>query len=138
MQGIVIASHGTLAQGMENAAELFFGPVPQLKTVSLTADLRPEDFRTKMEQAVREVDTGDGVIILCDLLGGTPCNTSAYFISPSVRVIAGFNLAALLGIIAERQTSAGINLADITDSARSALADFSEMLESCQPDKTAT
>ena len=129
MQGIVIASHGTLAQGMENAAELFFGPVPQLKTVSLTADLRPEDFRARMEEAVKEVDTGDGVIVLCDLLGGTPCNTAAYFVSPSVRVIAGFNLAALLGIIADRQSGAKVNLADITASARSALADFSEMLE---------
>lgn len=130
MQGIVIASHGTLAQGMENAAELFFGPIPQLKTVSLTAELRPEDFKQQLEQAVREVDTGDGVIVLCDLLGGTPCNTSAYFSSPSVRIIAGFNLAALLGIIADRQSGAEINLAETVASAREALADFSTMLES--------
>lgn len=130
MQGIVIASHGTLAQGMQNAAELFFGPVPQLKSISLTADLRPEDFKTLMEQAVTETDTGDGVIILCDLLGGTPCNTSAYFSSASVRVIAGFNLAALLGIIADRQNGCQINITETVESARDSLADFSSMLES--------
>ena len=59
MKGILLISHGPLAEGMLKTAEIFFGEnIPQMKAVVLNTQDDPEDFRGRLQEAVKEVDTG--------------------------------------------------------------------------------
>lgn len=104
MVGIVLISHGEMANGMLNSAGMFFGEteLQQVATVSLHPADSPEDFDVKLTEAIAGVDTGDGVVILCDLLGGTPCNRAAYKASEKVQVITGMNLSMFMELLGSR------------------------------------
>lgn len=104
MLGIVLISHGEMANGMLNTAGMFFGETElrQVATVSLFPADSPEDFDVKLAEAIENVDSGDGVIILADLLGGTPCNRSAYKLSEKVQVITGMNLPIFVELLGLR------------------------------------
>ena len=108
MKGIVITSHGPMAQGILETSKLFFGEQPQLKACCLNADDNPDDFVEVLKEAIAEVDTGDGVFVFCDMLFGTPCNCMARVVaadleSDKVKVVTGVNLAMILQILATRE-----------------------------------
>ena len=64
MKGILLISHGPLAEGMLKTAEIFSGEnIPQMKAVVLNTQDDPEDFRGRLQEAVKEVDTGEGVLV---------------------------------------------------------------------------
>lgn len=103
MKGVVIVSHGLLAKGMLDSAQLFLGKdLAQIKACCLLADDSPEDFGSKIHEAIQEVDSGDGVLILADLFGGTPFNQSIPLLSDKVDLIAGLNFAMLLEYLSKR------------------------------------
>ncbi len=114
MIGIVIISHGNLAAGFYSSLELFFGDeITQLEYCCLAAEDKPEDFSKELNNAIKKVDDGSGVIILADLFGGTPANRALYEISDSVKVVTGVNLAMLLELITLRislESVADINI----------------------------
>lgn len=112
MLGIVLISHGGMADGMLNSASMFFGEtgLQNVATVSLLPSESPEDFDVKLTEAIGKVNNGDGVIILCDLLMGTPCNRSIYKIQEmgeKLQVITGMNLALLTELL-------GLCMGDVT------------------------
>ena len=97
MKGILLISHGPLAEGMLKTAEIFFGEnIPQMKAVVLNTQEDPEDFRGRLQEAVKEVDTGEGVLVFADLLGGTPCNQSAFVLNEQITVLTGMNLPMVM------------------------------------------
>ena len=102
-----------MANGMLNSAGMFFGEteLQQVATVSLLPADSPEDFDVKLTEAINSVDSGDGVFVLCDLVGGTPCNRAAYKVSENVKVLTGMNLSMLMELLGLRQC--GLSLADI-------------------------
>jgi len=104
MLGIVLISHGEMANGMLNSAEMFFGEagLQQVATVSLFPEDSPEAFDVKLADAIKEVDEGNGVVILADLLGGTPCNRCVYVCSENVQVITGMNLPIFMELLGLR------------------------------------
>ncbi|MFI3283586.1 MAG: PTS sugar transporter subunit IIA [Erysipelotrichaceae bacterium] len=104
MIGIVLISHGDMANGMVNSAGMFFGEtgLQQVATVSLLPHNSPEEFDVMLTDAINKVDTGDGVVILADLLGGTPCNRAAYKASENVQVITGMNLPIFVELLGLR------------------------------------
>lgn len=104
MQGIILISHGDMAKGMLNSAGMFFGEteLQQVATVSLYPADSPEEFDVKLAEAIEQVNTGDGVIILADLLGGTPGNRAAYKCSDSIQVITGMNLPIFMELLGLR------------------------------------
>ena len=101
MVGIVLASHGLLAEGMKNAAEMLFGDVSQMACVSLQPGQSPEEYQEELAFAAQSVDSGDGAIILCDIIGGTPSNRAAFLMS-KYQVISGINLALVLELLGQR------------------------------------
>lgn len=114
MIGIVLISHGKMADGMLDSYKLFFGEeIPQILSVCLLPENSPEDFDKKIELAISKVDSGDGVLILCDLLGGTPCNRCAYILNDRIQVIAGVNLSILLEFLATRDSLKDISELDV-------------------------
>jgi len=97
MVGLVVATHGRLAEELVATAEQIVGAVPATATVSLAPGASPAEIREKMREAVGAVDQGDGVIIMADLFGGTPCKESLMMCkSRNVEVLAGINLPMLL------------------------------------------
>ena len=113
MYGIVLVSHGGMAEGMISTAEMLFPELSQVQSVSLWPSDNPDDFQIKLEKAVREVDSGEGVFILADLLGGTPCNRSMYSAGEKVRLITGLRLPMLLSLLSSRED--GMDMDSLSD-----------------------
>ena len=97
MVGLVIASHGRLADELVSTAEQIVGKLEAVSTCSIQPGAAPDDIREKMKAAVRSVDSGDGVIIMTDLFGGTPCKESLSMCRQRrIEVLSGVNLPMLL------------------------------------------
>ena len=97
MVGLVVASHGRLAEELVSTAEQIVGKLPAVATCNIEPGTPVEELRAKMKQAVARVDEGEGVIILADLFGGTPCKESLMMCQRmNLEVIAGVNLPMLL------------------------------------------
>lgn len=104
MKGILLVSHGKMAEGMIDSLQMFFGEnIPQLDFLSVKMDTGVEEFRNSAIQKINELDTGDGVVIFADVLGGTPFNQSATLVSDKVDLIAGMNLGMLMDFLGSRE-----------------------------------
>ncbi|WP_173935250.1 PTS sugar transporter subunit IIA [Chelativorans sp. Marseille-P2723] len=103
MIGVVLVTHGRLAEEFRHALEHVVGPQENFETVSIGADDDMEQRRRDIVDAVRRADTGSGVIILTDMFGGTPSNLAISVMDPSrVEVVAGVNLPMLIKLSSVR------------------------------------
>jgi mannose PTS system EIIA component len=103
MIGLVLVTHGRLAEEFRHAVEHVVGPQQNFETVSIGADDDMEQRRRDIVDAVARVDTGTGVVILTDMFGGTPSNLSISVMnSGRVEVIAGMNLPMLIKLSSVR------------------------------------
>ncbi|MGE3829674.1 MAG: PTS sugar transporter subunit IIA [Parvibaculaceae bacterium] len=106
MIGLVLVTHGRLAEEFRSALEHVVGPQTQLAAVSIGADDDLEGRRSDIMAAVAEVDSGEGVVILTDMFGGTPSNLAISLLeSGRVEVLAGLNLPMLVKLARIRGTS---------------------------------
>ncbi len=98
MVGVVVVTHCHLGEELISAAELVVGEeLKQFHPVSIDRAEGSEDIREKIIAAIRKVDTGQGVLILTDMYGGTPSNISLSFLEEKkIEVITGVNLPMLL------------------------------------------
>lgn len=104
MIGLVLVTHGRLAEAFVAALEHVVGRQAQITPVCIEADDEIEQRRADIVAAVREVDTGNGVVILTDMFGGTPSNLAISVMDrPGVEVIAGVNLPMLIKLATVRQ-----------------------------------
>jgi mannose PTS system EIIA component len=103
--GIVLISHGPLADGLRQAAEMIMGPQEALAVLGLEPAQDMDKFQADLSRLVREVDQGHGVLVLADLFGGSPANTAAYVMGPSVEVVCGASLPMLIEVFTFRAES---------------------------------
>ena len=97
MIGLVLVTHGRLAVEFRSALEHVVGPQKQLESVTIGPDDDIEGCRKQIIEAVKKVDSGDGVAILTDMFGGTPSNLAISVMNtPNVEVVAGINLPMLV------------------------------------------
>ena len=97
MIGLVLVTHGRLALEFRAALEHVVGPQRQIEVVTIGPEDDVERCRGEIIDAVKRVDTGDGVAILTDMFGGTPSNLAISCMSqPKVEVLAGINLPMLV------------------------------------------
>ena len=97
MIGMVLVTHGRLAVEFIAAVEHVVGPQRQVATVCIGPDDDMEQRRKDIIEAVEKVETGDGVVILTDMFGGTPSNLAISVLDQGrVEVIAGVNLPMLI------------------------------------------
>jgi PTS system mannose-specific IIA component len=97
MIGIVLVTHGRLAVEFRAALEHVVGPQQQIEAVTIGPEDDVERRRRDIIEAVKQVDSGDGVVILTDMFGGTPSNLSISVMNqPRVEVLAGINLPMLV------------------------------------------
>ncbi|MCO5147685.1 MAG: PTS sugar transporter subunit IIA [Aquamicrobium sp.] len=103
MIGIVLVTHGRLAEEFRLAVEHVVGPQQNFETVCIGAEDDMEQRRADIVEAVARADTGTGVIILTDMFGGTPSNLAISVMrAGSVEVIAGVNLPMLIKLTSVR------------------------------------
>jgi PTS system mannose-specific IIA component len=103
MIGVVVVSHGRLADEFVAATEHVLGPQRQMMAVAIGPDDDMASRRADILEAARTVDSGDGVIILTDMFGGTPSNLAISVIEEGrYEVIAGVNLPMLVKLTTER------------------------------------
>lgn len=97
MFGVVVASHGEVAGALVEAAAAMLGPLDRIQAVTVTAGSDLSDTRAGVRAAIHQVDGGEGVLVLCDLLGGTPSNICLSIDHGTrVEVLTGVNLPMLL------------------------------------------
>ncbi|EHR35072.1 mannose/fructose/sorbose PTS transporter subunit IIA [Helcococcus kunzii] len=95
MVGIIIASHGSLAEGILQASEMIFGKQDNVAACTLLPSEGPEDIKRKIEEAISSFDSQDEILILADLWGGTPFNQASQVIAgheDKWAIVAGVNL----------------------------------------------
>jgi len=105
MIGMVLVTHGRLAEEMLAALEHVVGHQPNVATICIGPDDDMEQRRKDIVEAVQRVETGMGVIVLTDMFGGTPSNLAISIMNrASVEVIAGVNLPMLIKLASVRTT----------------------------------
>lgn len=103
MIGIVIVTHGRLAEDFVAATEHVVGPQQSIAAISIDADDDMEKRRADILAAAKSVDEGYGVVILTDMFGGTPSNLAISVMEKAnAEVIAGVNLPMLIKLASIR------------------------------------
>jgi len=103
MIGMVLVTHGQLATEFRAALEHVVGPQTQLETITIGPEDDMEARRSDIMAAVRRVETGEGVVVLTDMFGGTPSNLALSCMNgTSVEVVAGINLPMLIKLASVR------------------------------------
>ncbi|MEJ2725702.1 MAG: PTS sugar transporter [Deltaproteobacteria bacterium] len=118
MIGLLIVTHCDLGAELLNAAEFIVGKVDKADTVAITETTESEKLRKLIENKVTALNSGDGVIILTDMFGGTPSNLSLSFLkNEQIEVLTGVNLPMLIAII---QNRSDIKLSALAEKAQEA------------------
>ncbi|MCL2565572.1 MAG: PTS sugar transporter subunit IIA [Defluviitaleaceae bacterium] len=127
MIGIVLVSHGAFAAGLLDAANMLYG-AEHCFALDLNPADSPEDFGDRLEKVLKEADSGDGVFILADIMGGTPCNRAMLLVAKEIkegkkrRLLAGVNVPMMISLLAYRE----------------AMEDFDELAASVISESSAT
>ena len=99
MLGIIIVSHGKLAEGMIDSLMLFFGEINNVTSLVLNSEESPDDFYLRLNEAVANFNNMyQKIVIMTDIFGGTPCNCAMKFLG-KCEVVAGYNLPLLIEVI---------------------------------------
>ena len=105
MIGIIVVSHGRLAEEFIAATEHIVGKQKNLKAICIEPEDDMEVRRADIIKAVSDVDAGKGVAILTDMFGGTPSNLAISLLGkPGIEVIAGMNLPMMVKLASVRNT----------------------------------
>lgn len=103
MVGLVVATHGALAEELLRTAEGIVGPVERSAAVSVDAHTSVEEARARLATAIHKVGgDGEGVLVLTDMFGGTPANLALTFLEEQIEVVTGVNLPMLLKLAGTR------------------------------------
>lgn len=135
MIGMVLVTHGRLADELRAAMEHVVGAQRNVDTVCIGPDDDMESRRTEIEQCIARCDTGDGVVLLTDMFGGTPSNLAISMMErKGIDVIAGVNLPMLVKLAKVRSNQP---LADAVscaeDAGRKYIAAASHVLQGAKP-----
>lgn len=118
MIGLILVTHGRLAQEFLVAMEHVVGKQQHIETIAIGPNDDMEQRRADIAGAIAKVDSGQGVIVLTDLFGGTPSNLAISLLDAGrVEVIAGVNLPMLIRLEGARRS---MNVRDAVAAARDA------------------
>ena len=118
MIGMILVTHGRLAEELIAALEHVVGPQESIAAICIGPDDDMEQHRHKIMEQTRETDNGDGVVLLTDMFGGTPSNLAISVMdNVNVEVIAGVNLPMLIKLTSVRDS---LPLAEAVASAQEA------------------
>jgi PTS system mannose-specific IIA component len=127
MIGIVVVSHGLVAEELVKAARTIVGEIPAIAAVSIGWT---DDMTVARDAIARALDSvgGEKVLILTDMFGGTPTNVSLPFLSEKVEILTGVNLPMLIKLASLREGDLLEVARAIRDQGRGAVYVASEIL----------
>jgi mannose PTS system EIIA component len=101
MIGILIIAHGNMGQSLISCVSHVLGKAPpQLEYLAVGTDDDPTDLLPQAQQMVNKLNTGEGVLVLSDMYGASPCNLVAKLLAPNhVEGVAGVNLPMLVRVL---------------------------------------
>jgi len=118
MIGLLIISHCGLGKELLNAAELIFGRIEAVKSISITQTTESEKLLKKISAEIKSLDSGQGVLLLTDMFGGTPSNLSLSFLKEEmVEVLTGVNLPMVVEVAQKREN---LTLSELGEKAQEA------------------
>lgn len=106
---LILASHGSFARGAMEAAQMIVGQQENMGILSVTEDKDLAACIAELNEILAGLDTGNGVLVLVDMFGGTPCNAASNLLLQSgvaMELLAGFNLPVLLEVCSNREEPA--------------------------------
>ena len=104
MIGGVIVTHGQLANELVSSAEMIVGEINHITAVSIGWHDDVDVAREEIARAVQRLDTGEGVLLLTDMFGGTPTNIAATFLGQApVEVVTGVNLPMVIKLATQEK-----------------------------------
>ena len=120
MIGIVIISHGNLGVALSESAEMIFGEKNDIVNVSISSiSENAEVFRDQIVAAIDSADRGNGVVVLTDLFGGTPCNLAISIAGTrNIEIVAGVNLPMVLKLLSIRAQNKAPALKELAEFAK--------------------
>ena len=97
MLGLLVVTHGRLAEELVSTAKTIVGPVDALEAVTIGWNDDVSEARRRIEEAIQRLGKGEGVLVLTDMFGGTPTNIALSLLDQGkVEVITGVNLPMLI------------------------------------------
>ncbi len=129
MIGILIISHGNLGDSLIHCANHVLGKQPpQLLSLTVTKNDDPNNLLPQAQQLVKALDTGDGVLVLSDMYGATPCNMVAKLLAPGkVEGVAGVNLPMLVRVLNYREDDIAVCVEKAISGGREGVVHFTEL-----------
>lgn len=114
MLGIVVSGHLNFASGMRSAVQAIVGEQEQLEFVDFLESMTTDELEAQLLAACERVNTGEGVLILTDLYGGSPNNRAINILlrDPQVEVVCGTNLSMIINAALEREEFTLVELKD--------------------------
>ena len=109
MVGIVLVTHGRWGEALKAGAEMLMGPCSRVECLSLEPEETVESFRERLTEAIEKLGSQSPVLILADLLGGTPCNVALSLLrSFPGECVTGLNLPMLVEALDARDTAVSV------------------------------
>ena len=129
MIGILIIAHGNLGESLIHCASHVLGTRPaQLEQLGISKDDDPNTLLPKAQQLVEALDSGDGVLILSDIYGATPCNiVNRLLVAGRVEGIAGVNLPMLVRTLTYRNNDLRTLIAKALSGGREGVIHFTDL-----------
>ncbi|OGF49047.1 MAG: hypothetical protein A2231_03745 [Candidatus Firestonebacteria bacterium RIFOXYA2_FULL_40_8] len=135
MIGIVIVSHGNLCESLVHTSQMILGKQDKITSVPLTPSEGLDDLREKMREAVEELASPEGVLILADMFGGSAANVSTIFLTThKVGVVTGVNLPMLLESMLSRSSYTDVKqlAKHITEKSRGSIINMGDIHKTCR------
>lgn len=130
MIGIVLVTHGRLAFEMLNVAQHVVGPQQGVECVGIDPDDDTEVKRHEILEKTSKVDTGDGVIVITDMFGGTPSNLAISIMEErNIEIISGMNIPMLVKLMRTRNETVPDAVAAAQEAGRKYINIASQLLK---------
>ncbi len=118
MVGIVVLGHGTVGKSLVDTAQLIVGPQDKVIAVPFDMGVELDKYRQSVYDAMVQVDSGEGVLFLTDLKGGTPCNVALLIAHERhCQVVTGVNIPMLVTVLLSRE---GMDVRSLAELAKAA------------------
>lgn len=104
MIGVLLVTHGNFSEAIIKSMELVFGRQEKLEALTLNHGDDVEELTRQVKERAKELDDGEGVLVLVGLLGGSPCNVTASCLKQEgLECVTGLNLPMLISVLEERE-----------------------------------
>lgn len=114
MVGFLLLSHGDLSNGLLSTCECILGIPDKTAALSLAIEDNIDIFERKIREMIHELDDGDGVLVMTDVFGGTPCNKCSLMLKDeNIELLTGLNFPMIAAAYEKRMT--GSCLKEIRD-----------------------